>query len=177
MVTPIIQNLTSKNLPLDEDKARKLKKIYAKYTLVARKLYIIGRSTPMLRCLCMNETILVLMEVCIGVSGIPIGGRTFLNELLRIEYYWITFQRVNIDFVKKYAISVNNFHTYVTPQSRSYIQWPLHGHSTFEELTFWDSSSWPQATKILTCRLDYFTKKREAKAVLKVIVERVRCFY
>lgn len=98
---PIIQNLTSKNLPLDEDKARKMKKIYAKYTLVARKLYIIGRSTQMLRCLCMNETRLVLMKVCIGVSGIHTGGRTFLNELLRVEYYWITFPTVNIDFVKK----------------------------------------------------------------------------
>lgn len=64
-----------------------VRKIFAKYTLVAGKLYKIWKGTPIFICLGMNETTLLLIEVHKGVCGIDLRRKLLTNMLLRIEYY------------------------------------------------------------------------------------------
>jgi hypothetical protein len=59
----------------------------SKFTLVAGKLYKMGRASPMLRCLSEEETNLVLLEVHEGVCGSHIGGRALAAKILRAGYY------------------------------------------------------------------------------------------
>lgn len=48
-MVPIIQYLTQNELPEEEVEVRHIKRIFARYLIVADQLYKMGRSTPMLR--------------------------------------------------------------------------------------------------------------------------------
>lgn len=63
----------NEQLPPDEEKARNVRKLSRKYTLVVCKLYKMGRATLMFKCLTENETNLLLMKVHEGVCGSHIG--------------------------------------------------------------------------------------------------------
>jgi len=80
-MTPIIKYLTGSFSPKNEKEAQTVKRRVAKFTMVAGKLYKMGRATPMLRCLGEEETELVLLEVHEGVGGSHIGG-----TLWRLNY-------------------------------------------------------------------------------------------
>lgn len=57
-------------MPLEEGKTKKTKRLTSKYTMVVGKLYKMGRSTLMLRCLGKNEIAIVLMEVHTGCTDL-----------------------------------------------------------------------------------------------------------
>jgi len=70
------------------EKDQLVRKRAFKFTIMAGKLYKMGRATPMLRCLSEEETNLVMLEVHEGVYGSHIGGRALAAKLLRAGYYW-----------------------------------------------------------------------------------------
>lgn len=82
-ITPIKSYHLKGELPEDESEARKIRIISTKFTVVPDKLYKMGKSVPMLRCLNKRETCLVLMEVHEGICKSQIGGRALANKLLR----------------------------------------------------------------------------------------------
>jgi len=80
-MTPIIKYLTGSFSPKSDEETQAVKRRAAKFTMVADKLYKMGRATPMPRCLGEEETELVLLEVHEGVCGSHIGGRSLTAKL------------------------------------------------------------------------------------------------
>lgn len=66
------------------------------------KLYKMGWSTLILRCVSEDKTKLVMMEVHRGACGSHIGGRDLAEKILRDGYYWPTLQQGCFEFVNKY---------------------------------------------------------------------------
>jgi len=95
-MTPIVKYLTGAFSPRNEEEAQMIKRRAAKFTMVAEKLYKMGRATPMLRCLGEDETDLVLLEVHEGVCGSHIGGRSLAAKLLRSGYFWPSIARLRL---------------------------------------------------------------------------------
>ncbi|XP_058751691.1 uncharacterized protein LOC131624793 [Vicia villosa] len=81
-MTPIIQYLTSGDLPGDPDQALRIRKTAVWYTIVGGKLYRMGRSSPMLRCVAEEDVKLIMMEVHEGACGSHIAGRSLASKIL-----------------------------------------------------------------------------------------------
>lgn len=77
---PIIHYLQSSELSQDELEAKKTRKRAAMYALMGGKLYKMGITTPILRCLGEQETTLVLAEFHQGVCVSHIGGRALTHK-------------------------------------------------------------------------------------------------
>lgn len=78
-----------------------IRRLSTKNIMVANKLYKMGRSVHMLRCLEKGEVTLVLTEVYEGVCGSHNRGRTLENKLLRISYYWTSMIQDNAKLVNR----------------------------------------------------------------------------
>lgn len=100
-MTLLLKYLTCSFTPKNEEEKQMVRKRASKFTIVAGKLYKMGRETRMLRCLGEDETNLVLLEVHEGVCGSHIGGRALAAKLLRAGYYWPTMLQDSSEFVKK----------------------------------------------------------------------------
>ena len=79
--------LTGAFTPQSEEEEQQVRRQAAKFTIVAVKLYKLGKASPMLRCLGKDETNLVLLEVHEGVCGSHIGRRVLAAKFLRAGYY------------------------------------------------------------------------------------------
>lgn len=64
---PILNYLLHEQLPEELGEAQKIKRRYVRYTVIARKLYKMGRAVHMLRCLSKWETKILLAEVYVSV--------------------------------------------------------------------------------------------------------------
>ena len=87
-MTPIIHYLIHRTLHEDANEARRVKKVSVCYLIMADKLYKMGRSVLMLRCISKGETMLVMKEVYEGACGSHIGGRALSGKNLKVGYYW-----------------------------------------------------------------------------------------
>jgi len=74
-MTPLIKYLTRSFLAKNEEEDAQVRRRASKFTMVAGKLNIRGKATPMLRCLGESETNLVFLEVHEGVCGSHIRAR------------------------------------------------------------------------------------------------------
>ena len=83
-MTPIVKYLTGAFSPRNEEETQMIKRREAKFTMVAGKLYKMGRATPMLRYLGEDETDLVLLEVHEEVCGSHLGGQSLAAKLLKV---------------------------------------------------------------------------------------------
>jgi len=98
---PLLKFLTGSFVPKSNEEEQLVRKRASKFTIVAEKLYKMGRASPMLRCLGEDETNVVLLEVHEGVCGSHIRGRELAAKLLRTGYYWPTMIQDSVEFVKK----------------------------------------------------------------------------
>lgn len=73
----------------------------SKYTMVADKIYKMGKDSPMLRCPSESETILMITQVNEGVRGSHIEGRGLVRKLLKVGCYWPNILKDNTDNVNK----------------------------------------------------------------------------
>jgi len=176
-MTPIIKYLTGSFSPKNDEEAQAVKRRAAKFTMVAGKLYKLGRATPMLRCLGEEETELVLLEVHEGVCGSHIGGRSLAAKLLRAGYYWPTMPQDCAAFVKK-CDKCQRFsdkkHAPTNELTSVFSPWPFHKWGVDIVGPF------PLAhgqLKFLIVDIDYFTKWVEAEAVSRITADRVNKFY
>ncbi|XP_058783456.1 uncharacterized protein LOC131658141 [Vicia villosa] len=138
--------LTSGALPDDSDQALGIKKAVVKYTLIGGKVYRMGQSTPMLRCVSEADVRLVMMEVHEGACDSHIVGRALVGKILRVG-----------------QVPVEALHSVFSPWQ--FYQWGADILGPFPIA--------PGQLKFLIIVADYFTKWIEAEAVARISTEKV----
>lgn len=100
-MSPILHYLQENELTLDKGEAGRIRKQFAKYTLLSGKLYKTSRAYPMLWCLGEHEIARVLAEVHKEAYNSQTIKKAFIYKLLRLGYYWPTLMKDIISFFKK----------------------------------------------------------------------------
>ena len=89
-MTPYKRYLVDGILPLEPTETRKIKKNFAKYTLIDGELYRHGFTHPILVCVSGDQCARIMAEVHEGICGSHIGGRCLASKAIRAGYYWPT---------------------------------------------------------------------------------------
>ena len=100
-MTPIISFLLDGHLPQDIDKARKIRKRVARFTILNDTLYKRGFSMPYLKCVDQDEAKYILDEIYEGVYGDHAGPRSLVSKVIRTGYFWPTMQVDAVELVKR----------------------------------------------------------------------------
>ena len=86
-MTPIISFLQDRYLPQDADKAKKIKKRVARFTVLNDTLYKRGFSMPYLKCVDEDEARYILEEIHEGICGDHAGPRSLVSKVIRTGYF------------------------------------------------------------------------------------------
>ena len=81
-MTPMIQYLKDGILPKNKNKARLLKLKAPRYIIYDEKLYKRGFSTPLLKCVDLEEGNYILQEIHEGICGNHAGGKSLAHKAL-----------------------------------------------------------------------------------------------
>ncbi|XP_061358153.1 uncharacterized protein LOC133302401 [Gastrolobium bilobum] len=100
-ITPIVNYLAERVLPLDQKEAIKIVRRNAHLCMVHGRLYKRGLSTPFLKCLNPGDVQYVLEEIHEGINGHHMGGHSLAKKALRAGFYWPTMERDAHEHVKK----------------------------------------------------------------------------
>jgi hypothetical protein len=98
---PIIEFITKGTLPEDHTEATLIKRRAINHTVIEGRLYKIGISNPLLKCLVDQVARTVLQEVHDGIAGHHLGGKALTKKILRAGYYWPSMGQDAREFVKK----------------------------------------------------------------------------
>ncbi|CAJ2678664.1 unnamed protein product [Trifolium pratense] len=106
--SPIIRYLQKDELPKEREKAFKLKKTAAWYSMVGDRLYKRGFASPFLLCVSKEEAKHIMSEVHEGSCGSHIGSRALAGKILRAGFYWPDIHDDTAIFgLPKYIVSDN----------------------------------------------------------------------
>ena len=97
----ILSYLKDGRLPSNPDKAKKIKKRVARFTVLNDELYKRGFSQLYLRCVKEEEAKYILEKVHEGICGDHMGAKSLVRKIMRAGYFWPTMQQDAADFVKK----------------------------------------------------------------------------
>lgn len=158
-MSPILHYLQLGQLPPNEGEAIKIRNKAAKYTILSRKLYRMGKATTMLRCLGKDDITLVLAEVHKGVCINHIDGKAITHKLLRAEHYCGPLQWKETSPSSRSAINSRDTLTFTTPSHWPFYQWGMDNLGAFP--------LGPGQLNILIMGVDYFTKWIEARQWLR----------
>ena len=100
-MTSIISFLLDGHLPQDTDKARKIRKRAARFTILNDTLYKRGFSMPYLKCVHQDEAKYILEEIHEGVCGDYAGPRSLVSKVIRTCYFWPTMQADAVELFKR----------------------------------------------------------------------------
>ena len=100
-MTPIISFLQDGHLPQDVEKARKIKRRVARFTILNDTLYKRGFSMPYLKCVDEEKAKYILEEIHEGVCRDHEGPKSLVSKIIRIDYFWPTMQKEAKEVVKK----------------------------------------------------------------------------
>nr|KYP72105.1 Gypsy retrotransposon integrase-like protein 1 [Cajanus cajan] len=175
-ITTLLEFILHGKEPPEDSAARKLRTQAAHFSVIGTELYKRGFSTPLFKCIGLEQADYVLREIHEGICGSHSGGRTLAAKVLRVGYYWPTLKGDCAQFVKRC------------------VQCQKHGnliHASAEQLHS-VSSSWPFALwgmdilgpfpiakgqdKFLLVAIDYFTKWIEAEPLATITVNNVQKF-
>ena len=81
-MTPIVSFLQDGRLPQDTEKAKKIKKRAARFTILNDTLYKRGFSMPYLKCVDEEEAKYVLEEIHKGICGDHAGPRSLVSKVI-----------------------------------------------------------------------------------------------
>lgn len=101
-MSPTLHYLQFGKLPPDAGEVRNMRRKATKYTLLSRKLYRMGKATPILIFLEESDIALVLVEVHKVAYNSHISGKALAQKLLKTYYYWPILMKYNMIFVMKY---------------------------------------------------------------------------
>ncbi|XP_017438203.1 uncharacterized protein LOC108344251 [Vigna angularis] len=73
----------------------------ARYLLIGEDLYKRGLSSPLLKCISLEEAEYVMRELHEGVCGMHTGQRALRARVIRAGYFWPTVETDSKEFVKK----------------------------------------------------------------------------
>ena len=82
-MTPVVQYLKDGVLSKDKKKARLLRLKVARYTLYDNQLYKRGFSTPLLKCVNLEQGNHILQEIHEGIYSNHVGGQSLAYKALR----------------------------------------------------------------------------------------------
>ena len=86
-MTPILSFLQDRRLPQDIEKARKVRKRAARFTILNDALYKRGFSMPYLKCVNEEEAKYILEEIHEGICGDHAGQRSLVSKVIRTGYF------------------------------------------------------------------------------------------
>ena len=101
-MTLIVSYLKDEHLPQDAEKAKKVRKRAARFTILNDILYKRGLSMPYLKCVDEEEAKYILEEIHEGVYGNHAGPRSLVSKVVKTSYFWPTMQVDAMVLVKKY---------------------------------------------------------------------------
>ena len=81
-MTPIILFLLDEHLPQDTDKAKKIRKRAARFTVLNDTLYKRGFFMPYLKCVDQDEAKYILEEIHEGVCGDHAGPKSLVIKVI-----------------------------------------------------------------------------------------------
>ena len=87
-MTPIVSFLQDGRLPQDTEKAKKIKKKAARFTILNDTLYKKGFSMPYLKCVNEEEAKYILEEIHKGICRDHAGPRSLVSKVIRTGYFW-----------------------------------------------------------------------------------------
>ena len=93
-MTPILFFLQDGRLPQDVEKAKKVRKRAARFTILNDTLYKRGFFMPYLKCVNKEEARYILEEIHEGICGDHAGPRSLVSKVIRTGYFWPTLQKV-----------------------------------------------------------------------------------
>ena len=175
-MTPIISFLLDGHLPQDTDKARKIRKRAARFTILNDTLYKKGFSMPYLKCVDQDEAKYILEEIHEGVCGDHASPISLVSKIILTGYFWSTMQADAVELVKRCDKCQRFGNVQRLPA---------------EKLTAitspWPFSQWgidiigplPQGkgqVKFLLVAINYFTKWVEAEALAMITETRIQSF-
>lgn len=91
-MTPIIEYILNILLIPNKIEVAKVKCWSCFYLLIAGMLYVMGFSSPLLKCLASKDADYVLKEIHEGICGHYLGGRNLAKKVLCFIYYSWTIQ-------------------------------------------------------------------------------------
>ena len=100
-MTPIISFLLDGHLPQDTDKARKIRKRAARFTILNDTMYKRGFSMPYLKCVDEDKAKYILEEIHEGVCGDHAGPRSLVSKVIQTSYFWPIMQADAVELVKR----------------------------------------------------------------------------
>jgi len=89
-MTPYKHYLADRILPLEPTESRKIKKNYAKYTLIDGELFRYGFTHPILVCVSGDQCVRIIGELHERICGSHIDGQSLASKAIRAGYYWPT---------------------------------------------------------------------------------------
>src|ERR1044072_9947149 len=147
------------------------------YAMVGGVRYKQGFTTPLLRCVSLEQSRNIMKEVHEGVCGSHIGGASLAAKELRVGFYWPTLRSDCIAFVRA-CDKCQRFSNIprASPEELTSILAPY-------PFALWGVDMvgpFPEAKgqlKHLVVPVDYFTKWIEAEAIASITAERIKMFY
>ena len=98
---PITLYLRTEQLPSERNKANKLQVQTARFSLVDGQLFKQCLSGPYLKCLTLEQSHYVLVELHEGICGNHPGCRTLAHRAHTQEYYWPTMRVDGANYTRK----------------------------------------------------------------------------
>ncbi|XP_076884643.1 uncharacterized protein LOC143533894 [Bidens hawaiensis] len=87
-MTPIIEYLSSRTLPEDKAKARKIRHKALCYQVHGGVLFRKSFLGPLLRCVDVEDANFVIREIHEGICGLHAGPRMVVAKIMNVGYYW-----------------------------------------------------------------------------------------
>ena len=100
-MTLVTRYLKDGVLPEDKKKSKLLRLKAARYTLYDDQLYKRGFSTPLLKCVNLDQGNHILQEIHEGIYGNHAEGQSLAHKTLRQGYFWPTMKTDAMNFIRK----------------------------------------------------------------------------
>ena len=100
-MTLILSFLQDGYLPHDVEKARKVNKSAARFTILNDTLYKRDFSMPYLKCVDEEEVKYILEKIHKGICADHVSPRSLVSKVIKTGYFWPTLQVDARELVKK----------------------------------------------------------------------------
>jgi len=175
-MTPYRSYLADGILPVEPEEGKKIKRNFAKYTLLDGELLRHDFTHPILVCVSEEQWMRIMAELHEGICGSHVGGCSLASKVVSAGYYWPTMRE---DFIRhaqqcKQCQQHVDWHKAPPKELRSiYSPWPFH---TWGIEILGPFPLVIRQMKYLVVAIEYFTKWIEAEPVAQITAHKVQHF-
>ncbi|XP_068502070.1 uncharacterized protein [Phaseolus vulgaris] len=87
-MTPYRRYIADGILPAEPGEGKRIKRNFARYTLIDGVLFRHGFTHPILTCVSGDECTRIMSELHEGICGSHVGGRSLASRVIRAGFYW-----------------------------------------------------------------------------------------